>query len=92
MVIEHCFAVSVAQSLPPSRLAPSPAPRGPSRPRLCCCYDPARLAALIWSRNTERGPALPLFPIAFYVLSVVPGLVCYNQTRIAKGRIDDAPI
>lgn len=60
--------------------------------RLCCCYDPAPRPCVIWSRNAERGPALPLFPIAFYVFSLAPGLVWYNQTRIDDRRRRDAPI
>lgn len=65
MVIERCFPVSVALSLAARRLAPSPAPRGPSRRCLCCCYDPGHVAAPIWSRNTTGGAAPPLFPHCF---------------------------
>lgn len=65
MVIEHCFPLFAAPAVPPSRLAPSAAPRGPPRPCLCCCYDPGHVAAPIWSRNTTGGAAPPLFPHCF---------------------------
>ena len=81
MVIEHCFSVSVALSLAACRLAPSPAPRGPSRPRLCCCYDPAAVAAPIWSRNATGGAAPPFSPIAFPI--------SFHASR-AKNRLPDA--
>ena len=68
MVIEHCLSVSIAQSFAASRLAPSAAPRGPSRRCLCCCYDSAALAAPIWSRNATGRAALPLFPHCFLCL------------------------
>lgn len=76
--IERCFSVSVAQSFAASRLAPSPARRGPSRPRLCCCYDPAPRPCVIWSRNTTGRAAPPLFPHSF--LYIFPGFQGSKQT------------
>lgn len=82
--IKHCLPVSVAQSFTASRLAPSPAPRGPSMLRLCCRYDPAPRPCVIRSRNTTGRAAPPFSPIAFYISSGLPGLKTDFRPRIAK--------
>ena len=81
MVIEHCLSVSIAQSFAASRLAPSAAPRGPSRRCLCCCYDSAALAAPIWSRNATGRAAPPFSPIAFSI--------SFRASRV-QNRLSDA--
>ena len=81
MVIEHCFPLFAAPAVPPSRRAPSPAPRGRARRCSRCCYDPAAVAAPIWSRNATGGAAPPFSPIAFPI--------SFHASR-AKNRLPDA--
>ena len=89
MVIEHCFRLFIAPAGPPSSAPPAPAPRGPGH---AAAVIRGRVRALYGPVTRRAAQHFHFSPIAFYVFSLAPGLVWYNQTRIAKGRIDDAPI